>query len=111
MKNNARKKKISELNDLLRVTFNWKVIVTKWILELSEEQRLLIMAAVITFDDFTEDNDPYGEHDFWAVIVMGLKIFWKIDYYSKENQSYWSKEPENPDVTERVLTIMRADEY
>lgn len=111
MKNKARTNEIARLNDLLRTTFNWKVIVTKWIIELAEEQRLLIVAAVTTFDKFTEDNDPYGEHDFWTVTVMGLKIFWKIDYYSKENQNYWSNEPENPGVTERVLTIMRADEY
>lgn len=36
-----------------------------------------------TFDTFTADNDPYGEHDFGNVVVDRETLFWKIDLYEK----------------------------
>jgi hypothetical protein len=42
-----------------------------------------IFVKVRDFVDFTEDNDPYGEHDFGSFTVSGVKIFWKIDYYDE----------------------------
>ena len=30
------------------------------------ERQLDILQKVRSFDQFTEDNDPYGEHDFGA---------------------------------------------
>lgn len=70
----------------------------------------LVFAAVRDFDTFTEDNDPYGEHDFGSVVVGTQKFFWKIDYYDQRLE-YASSDPTNSDVTERVLTIMLAEEY
>ena len=67
-----------------------------------------IFVKVRDFDKFSEDNDPYGEHDFGSFTVSGVKIFWKIDYYD-ENLEKWC-DPLSPDC-HRVLTIMRADEY
>ncbi len=67
-----------------------------------------IYVKVRDFSEFTEDNDPYGEHDFGSFTVSGVKIFWKIDYYD-ENLEKWC-DPLSPDCN-RVLTIMRADEY
>jgi hypothetical protein len=60
------------------------------------------------YGDFTEDNDPYGEHDFGSFTVSGVKIFWKIDYYDEALKGWC--DPLSPDC-HRVLTIMRADEY
>ena len=40
-----------------------------------------IREKVETFNTFTSDNDPHGEHDFGAFEHDGKKIFWKIDYY------------------------------
>jgi len=34
---------------------------------------------VESFDSFTEDNDPHGEHDFGAFEHEAQRIFWKID--------------------------------
>lgn len=112
MKNASEKtQKIAELNDLLRQTF-WggKVMLTEGVQQLAETVVSDIFSAVRDFDIFTEDNDPHGEHDFGKLSVHNHKIFWKIDYYDQWME-FASPDPSNPDVTERVLTIMLASEY
>ena len=47
---------------------------------------------------------------FFSIDYKGNKIFAKIDYYDLNNQ-YMSENPANPDITNRVLTIMLAEEY
>ena len=66
--------------------------------------------AVAKDTTFTEDNDPYGDHSFGAVEVMGEKLFWKIDLYDRALE-YGSPEPTDPDKTHRVLTILFPAEY
>ncbi|WP_292533133.1 DUF3768 domain-containing protein [Methylocystis sp.] len=63
-----------------------------------------------TFDAFTQDNDPHGEHDFGSFELAGRTFFWKIDYYDP-NLEFGSEDPGDPTKTTRVLTIMLADEY
>ncbi|MEL6929213.1 MAG: DUF3768 domain-containing protein [Cyanobacteria bacterium J06600_6] len=84
--------------------------MTRGIQALPPQDRLAILGLVRTFNDFSEDNDPYGEHDFGAIEHNDSRIFWKIDYYDKSLQ-YGSEDPTDPDVTERVMTIMLANEY
>jgi hypothetical protein len=67
-----------------------------------------ILGKVIAFDQFTEDNDPHGEHDFGAFDHAGQRIFWKIDYYDPPEE-FGSEDPTDPTKTTRVLTIMLAD--
>lgn len=55
-------------------------------------------------------NEQFNEHDFGSFDYNGEKIYWKIDYYDKSYQ-YLSENPANPEVTNRVLTVMLADEY
>lgn len=74
------KQSIANLNDEFRRTTS-KVLLTPSIQEL--EDALALIMVVRTFDDFTEDNDPYGEHDFGAIDWHGERAFWKIDYYDK----------------------------
>lgn len=107
-----RSRKIAELNDAFRTTFvGGRVMMTRGIQHLPEAVRGQIMRQVTTFNAFTEDNDPYGEHDFGSVEVDGAgKIFWKIDYYDL-NLEFGSEDPSDPSVTTRVLTIMLANEY
>lgn len=66
--------------------------------------------AVRSFADFTDGNDPYGEHDFGSVEIGGERVFWKIDYYD-QTLTAGSPDPGNPLLTKRVLTIMLASEY
>jgi Protein of unknown function (DUF3768) len=69
-----------------------------------------IREKVETFSAFTGDNDPWHEHDFGAFEHDGEKIFFKIDYYSKDLE-HGSEDPADPSKTTRVLTIMLASEY
>ncbi len=73
------------------------------------ERQLLLQAAVRHFSTFTEDNDPYGEHDFGTLDLFGEKYFWKIDYYASA-ECRLGGDPYTEPVY-RVLTVMRADEY
>lgn len=69
-----------------------------------------VLKAVRQFDSFTEDNDPYGEHDFGAIDFQGERLYWKIDYYAPDLM-HGSENPADPEKTARVLTIMLASEY
>ena len=42
---------------------------------------LAVHIKVQTFADFSEDNDPHGEHDFGSFEFAGEKCLWKINYY------------------------------
>ena len=66
--------------------------------------------AVRGVSDFTDGNDPYGEHDFGAIEMGGERVFWKIDYYD-QTFTAGSPDPTDPQLTRRVLTIMLASEY
>ena len=104
--------RIAELNDLCRKAFGLagRVVQTDGITALPPATQSAIREKVESFDDFTEDNDPHGEHDFGAFEHEGEKIFWKIDTYAPDMQ-HGSENPADPKQTVRVLTIMLADEY
>ena len=55
-------------------------------------------------------NDPHGEHDFGAFEFDGTPVMFKIDYYDKD-LAFHSPDPADPTVTERVITLMLAEEY
>lgn len=96
-------KNIAMKNDQIRKTFiGGKIILTLGVRESNDMDRVL--RAVQEFDSFTPDNDPYEEHDFGKVVVAGEEYFFKFDYYDDMYQCF--KEDGN-----RVLTIMRTDEY
>ena len=69
-----------------------------------------VVQTVALFDDFHHANDPYQEHDFGSFEAEGHKVFFKIDYYDRTFTA-GSEDPANPAVTERVITIMLAEEY
>jgi hypothetical protein len=103
--------RVRRLNDAFRRAFVGDVIVvTTGVEALPHEQQGLLLSKVRAFEDFTEDNDPYGEHDFGVVEDGDVRCFWKIDYYDREMEPM-SPDPSDPAVSTRVLTIMLADEY
>lgn len=67
--------------------------------------------AVRAFRSFTEDNDPYGEHEFGSIEVDGHTVFWKIDLYSDASCSWGSDDPTDPAQVYRVLTLYLAHEH
>jgi len=113
-----RRIKIRGLNDALRArvqvpffgTSHDRIFQSRGVSALPPTDQIEIMARVRDFDDFTEDNDPYGEHDFGAFTYRQQKIFWKIDYYALD-MKHGSEDPADTSQTVRVLTIMLAEEY
>jgi len=106
-----RQAKIRTLNDFFRTTFvGGKVVVTEGFQNLNPELRSLLARDVQKFSEFSEDNDPYGEHDFGILEEHGETIYWKIDYYNKA-MTGGSEDPSDPKVTTRVLTLMLRSEY
>jgi len=103
--------KIRELNDRLRQNLTeGTAVLTCGVAALGPEAVELIVRTIAVYDDFWHANDPYEEHDFGSFEVDGHKIFFKIDYYDK-SQAFHSPDPADPTVTERVITIMLAEEY
>ena len=102
---------IAFLNDQARTTLtNCKLIITRGIDLLGAEAVDCILNLVKSFDDFSERNDPFGEHDFGATEYKSNTIFWKIDCYDLDLMNH-SPDPSDPHVTRRVLTIMLGEEY
>ena len=102
---------IKTLNDNLRKhLIGGKIVLTQGIEAKTYEEIAEIMLKIRHFSHFTPDNDPYNEHDFGSFDYNGEMIYFKIDYYDK-NYQYLSEDPSNPDVTNRVMTVMLASEY
>jgi hypothetical protein len=107
--------RVRELNDAFRrnlfaIPALGEVILTSGVSALKDELVNALVDEVRCFEDFTPDNDPYGEHDFGAIPFRGERYFFKIDYYDNDME-FHSPDKSNPQLTRRVLTIMRADEY
>jgi hypothetical protein len=106
--------RIPELNDELRRTLvtsaRGKVVLTQGVAALPENELAQLLERVRRFGEFTNDNDPHGEHDFGSIALEGVTYFFKLDYYAPDMDG-GSEDPADPTKTTRVLTIMRADEY
>lgn len=103
---------IAELNDQFRKGNSrlglW--IITAGVGALPDNRKRSLVQAVRTYKNFTQDNDPYGEHDFGIINWEGAEYFWEIVCYDKSLQ-HLTAHPEDCKRTTRVLTLMRADEY
>lgn len=110
--------RIRELNDQLRaagdpiaaLVMNGSLVISSGLAGLGPPFVDDCLAAVRAFSDFTEDNDPYGEHDMAFLDVDGRRIYFKIDYYDADLEHH-SPDPADPGLTRRVLTIALAEEY
>lgn len=47
-----------------------------------------LITKISEFNDFTDGNDPYAEHDFGSIFIEiegeSRNVFWKIDYYAQD---------------------------
>ena len=108
--------RIAQLND----QFRWaepgipgKTVLTAGIVNLLNDQQIplpKLAQLVANYEDFNEDSDPHGEHDFGAFEFGGAKCFWKIDAYDP-HYLMASDDPTDLSKTNRVLTIMLAEEW
>ena len=103
--------RIRELNDELRQhLLGGGAVMTPGVAALGPEAVARIVQTIAVFDDFCHANDPHEEHDFGSFEAEGETIFFKIDYYDEPSHMH-SPDPADPSVTERVITIMLAEEY
>ena len=54
-----------------------RFVISRGIAALPPEEVADIVERVRTYDEFSEDNDPWGEHDFGAFDHGGKEVFWK----------------------------------
>ena len=92
------------------VTIPGKVLVTPGVAAEGPAFLALLMLAVAGFADFTQDNDPFGDHTFGVIEQFGARVYWKIDLYD-ETYDFGAEEPANPERTRRVLTMLLPSEY
>jgi Protein of unknown function (DUF3768) len=103
--------RIRLLNDQLRQhLLGGGAVITPGIAALGPEAVKRLVQTIATFDDFCTANDPHDEHDFGSFEFDGNHVFFKIDYYDS-TLCFHSPDPADPSVTERIITVMLADEY
>ncbi len=110
----TRAAQIAALNDAFRQNRggNGRQVMTAGVHAEGPEFVAKALARVATFDAFTADNDPYGERDFGSFEIDGQGVFFKIDYFEAGSGfTEGAEAPDNPDTTDRLLTIMLAEEY
>jgi Protein of unknown function (DUF3768) len=107
----TRTERIRALNDGLRqYLVGGMAVITPGVAALGQQAVERIVKTIAVYDDFCHANDPHEEHDFGSFEADGQTIFFKIDYYDK-TLMYHSPDPSDLAVTERVITILLADEY
>jgi len=114
----AETPRIRELNDALRTArgaigvllARGQLMITRGVANLGNDFVQRALQNVREFNDFTEDNDPYGEHDFGSFALDGEQVYWKIDYYDNDLRN-GSPNPADAALTKRVLTILLSEEY
>ncbi len=99
------------LNDAFRKSFQGgRVMMTAGVGALAERVQRAVLTKIQEFDDFDDENDPWGKHDFVSVEHDGQTFFAKIDYYDRDLNGH-SEDATDPKKTCRVMTIMLAEEY
>jgi hypothetical protein len=103
--------RIRDLNDDLRRRLAGSTaVMTPGVAALGLAAVERIVKTIAVYDDFCHANDPHEDHDFGSFDADGRTIFFKIDYFDNQLQNH-SPDPSDPTVTERVITIMLAEEY
>lgn len=112
----SRTTEIAKLNDAFRKgdpSVPGQRFITAGLLHLLSQLDVpaeTLIKRVAQFDEFTEHNDPHGEHDFGAFEFHRHQLFWKVDAYDQDYAN-GSDDPTELSKTNRVLTIMLAGEW
>jgi hypothetical protein len=87
-----------------------KLVMTAGIAAQSGEFRTALIEALVAFDAFDADSDPYGLHEMGVLEIEGERVWFKFDLYD-ENYEYGAGTPTDPKRTRRVLTLLLPSEY
>ena len=87
-----------------------RVLVTRSVQARGDAFVRAALEAVAGDETFTPENDPYGDHGFGAVIVEATRVWWRIDLFDLDFR-FDSEQPDDPDATTRVLTIMLPEDH
>jgi hypothetical protein len=102
---------IRMLNDDLRKhLLGCGAVITTGIAALGSDAVARLVQTIAVFDDFCHASDSREEHDFGCFKFDDVDVIFKIDYYDK-SLNVRSSNYADPAATERVISIMRADEY
>lgn len=115
---------IAEQNDAFRRALGFAIlwrghhlkgraVVTPGFQAIPERTQTDLLNAVINFQDWTEENDPWEDHSFGRVEAHGTAIFWKIDLYDTD-YTFGATMPEcatDPEQVRRVLTLYLPSEH
>ena len=128
LKDEQKVERIRTLNDAARKNpgVSCRAVMTAGLAALEALDRHAAVMVIMAFDQFDQDNDPHGEHDFGAIYrlpsgtwaqrrpedkkTITETVFWKINSYDKALE-FGSEAPWDAEQTIRVLTIMLASEY
>ena len=87
----APAERIRDLTDILRTTgIGGKTYLTRGVIEKGADFIAKATAAVRSFDAFSDDNDPWQEHDCATLDVDGESIIFKIDLYERAAVKHYS---------------------
>lgn len=107
---NTKTARIRALNDRARLLSHGdRVVLTCGVVGFGPSFIEQALDAVATYDSFDADSDPWEEHDFGAIELGGIKLFWKIDYYDR-TLTHGADDPSDEQSCRRVLTVMLAEE-
>lgn len=102
---------IARLNDRLRKSaVGGRIFIKRGVQELVGAGTGEQLRSLAEYNAFDADNDTHGKRDFGDIEHRGQTLLWKIDYYDLE-LLFGSRDPADPSVTTRVLTVMLESEY
>lgn len=79
-------------------------LITDGVMSLPPEKLSSLIEMVRSFDSFSAEIDPRGEHDLAVVVLDQVKYYAKFDYFDEQLKYY---KPGG----RHVLTLLRADEW
>ncbi|KJZ17913.1 DUF3768 domain-containing protein [Loktanella sp. S4079] len=91
-----------------------QIVMTQGVAAFDALVLMNIQSAIILFNAFSNDNDPYGLHDFGEITVkvsgVDTKVWFKIDLYDV-NYDAGSEKSDDTALPRRVMTILLPSEY